>query len=81
MRVIEIDKSNFYYENKYECEAMELIKYFPTYKKNKICQDGVRNLNLKFMFLELFYPVSVCLGLALAIPCVLSRSIAPQFSK
>lgn len=31
------------------------------------------------MFLELFYPVTACLGLALAIPCVFSRSIVPFF--
>lgn len=32
------------------------------------------------MFLELFYPVTVGLGLALAIPCVIARSIIPLFS-
>jgi hypothetical protein len=38
-------------------------------------------MNLKFLFVKLVYPVTVCLGLTLAIPCILSRSIAPIFSK
>jgi hypothetical protein len=33
------------------------------------------------MFLKLVYPVVVCLGLALAIPCIISRSVMPFLSK
>lgn len=43
----------------------------------RICQNGLRNMDLKFMFLKLIYPIVVCVGLALAIPCILSKSIAP----
>jgi E3 ubiquitin-protein ligase MARCH6 len=46
----------------------------------KICQDGIRNIDLKYMLFKLIYPVTVCLGLALSVPCVLSRSIAPLLS-
>jgi len=45
----------------------------------RICQDGVRNIDLKFMFTKLIYPVTMTLGLVLAIPCILSKSIAPVF--
>ncbi len=42
-----------------------------------ICQHGFRDVNLKYIFAKVFYPVMVCSGLALAIPCILSRSVAP----
>ena len=48
---------------------------------DRIFQDGFRNIDLKFMFAKLIYPITNVLGLALAIPCILSRSIAPLFSK
>jgi len=44
---------------------------------DRVCLNGFRNIDLKFIFLHLFYPCVVCIGLALAIPCVLSRSIVP----
>ncbi|CAF0717397.1 unnamed protein product [Brachionus calyciflorus] len=47
---------------------------------DRLCQDGIRNINLKFMFLKLIYPVTICLGSALAIPYVISRSIFPIFT-
>ena len=40
----------------------------------------IRNIDLKFIFVRLFYPVMVCIGLTLAIPCILSRSLAPLIS-
>lgn len=42
-----------------------------------ICRMPIRNIDLKFIFVRLFYPVMVCIGLTLAIPCILSRSLAP----
>lgn len=46
-----------------------------------ICQNGFRNIDLKFIFLRLFYPVLICIGLALTIPCILSRSGAPLITQ
>lgn len=46
---------------------------------DRVFQDGFRNIDLKFMFLKVVYPITICLGLALSIPCILSRSIAPLF--
>ena len=47
----------------------------------QIFQDGFRNINLVYIFTHLFYPVVFCLGVALSIPCIISRSIAPLFGK
>jgi len=44
-----------------------------------ILQNGFRNIDLKFIIFKLFYPVNVCIGCSLAIPCILSRSVAPLF--
>lgn len=43
----------------------------------KVCQEGLRNLNLRFMFFNLVYPVVVCLGTTLAVPHILAKSVAP----
>ncbi|RNA37476.1 E3 ubiquitin- ligase MARCH6 [Brachionus plicatilis] len=48
---------------------------------DRLCQDGLRNINLKFMFLRLIYPITVWLGSSLAIPYVISRSIFPMLTK
>lgn len=45
-----------------------------------ICQNGFREVNLKFIFTKVFYPVMVCLGLTLAIPCIIARSFAPMIT-
>lgn len=45
----------------------------------RIFQDGFRNINLVYIFTHLFYPVVFCLGVALSIPCIISRSIVPLF--
>ncbi len=47
----------------------------------KILQNGFRNIDLKFIILKLFYPVTVCIGCSLAVPCIFSRSLAPLISK
>lgn len=47
---------------------------------DRICQDGVRNINLKFMLVKLVYPITTWLGSALAIPYIISRGIFPLFT-
>jgi len=47
----------------------------------RIYNDGFRNINLNFILKELAAPCIMWLGLALAIPYVISHSIAPIFVK
>lgn len=42
-------------------------------------RDGIRDMQLMFIFKELAAPVIVCFGLALAIPYVLSHTFVPIF--
>lgn len=42
-------------------------------------RDGIRDMHLSFVFMELALPVIVCLGFALAIPYVMAYSIMPLF--
>ncbi|ENN76540.1 hypothetical protein YQE_06991, partial [Dendroctonus ponderosae] len=42
-------------------------------------RDGIRDMHLSFVFMELALPVIVCLGFALAIPYVMAYSIIPLF--
>ena len=43
----------------------------------KVYQQGLRNMNLKFIMFELCLPVLVCLGLILAVPHVIAKSVVP----
>lgn len=45
----------------------------------RVYRDGIRDMNLSFVFKELAMPVVVCFGFALAIPYVLAYSIVPMF--
>jgi E3 ubiquitin-protein ligase MARCH6 len=47
---------------------------------DRVCQNGLRNMNLKFTILELFLPVVKFFGFALAFPYVLSKTVAPLLS-
>ncbi|KAH8019966.1 hypothetical protein HPB51_023631 [Rhipicephalus microplus] len=42
-------------------------------------QDGVRQLNLRLVVMDLVVPVVVVLGLALAVPYLLATSLVPAF--
>lgn len=42
-------------------------------------RDGIRDMQLGFIFKELAVPVIVCFGLSLAIPYVIAYSIVPLF--
>lgn len=44
-------------------------------------QDGVRQLNLRLVVLDLVVPVVVVLGLALAVPYLLATSLVPAFGQ
>ncbi|GFO07122.1 E3 ubiquitin-protein ligase march6 [Plakobranchus ocellatus] len=43
----------------------------------RVYNDGMRNLNMKFIMTQICLPVSTCLGLALAVPYVIAYSIVP----
>ncbi|XP_059140902.1 E3 ubiquitin-protein ligase MARCHF6-like [Physella acuta] len=43
----------------------------------RVYNDGMRNLNMRFIMVEICLPVSTCLGLALAVPYVIAYSIVP----
>lgn len=47
----------------------------------QVYNDGMRNLNMKFIMVEICLPVSTCLGLALAVPYVIAYSIVPALGK
>ncbi|CAG9773166.1 unnamed protein product [Ceutorhynchus assimilis] len=42
-------------------------------------RDGIRDMNLTFIFKELAFPVIICFGFALAVPYVLAYSFVPIF--
>ncbi|CAA9997117.1 unnamed protein product [Nesidiocoris tenuis] len=42
-------------------------------------RDGFRNMQLKFVLIELAYPVIACLAIFLAVPYVVAHSIVPIF--
>ncbi|XP_037556386.1 E3 ubiquitin-protein ligase MARCHF6-like [Dermacentor silvarum] len=46
---------------------------------DEMYQDGVRQLNLRLVVLDLVVPVVVVLGLALAVPYLLATSLVPAF--
>lgn len=43
----------------------------------RVYNDGMRNLNMKFIMMQICLPVSICLGMALALPYVIAYSIVP----
>ncbi|BFZ13209.1 hypothetical protein BsWGS_16248 [Bradybaena similaris] len=43
----------------------------------RVYNDGMRNLNMRFIMTQICMPVSTCLGLALAVPYVIAHSIVP----
>ncbi|GFR79088.1 E3 ubiquitin-protein ligase MARCH6 [Elysia marginata] len=43
----------------------------------RVYNDGMRNLNMRFIMSQICLPVSTCLGLALAVPYVIAYSIIP----
>ncbi|RUS79521.1 hypothetical protein EGW08_012719 [Elysia chlorotica] len=43
----------------------------------RVYNDGMRNLNMRFIMSQICLPVSTCLGLALAVPYVIAYSIVP----
>ncbi|XP_066159139.1 E3 ubiquitin-protein ligase MARCHF6 isoform X1 [Euwallacea fornicatus] len=45
----------------------------------RVYRDGIRDMNLQFVFKELALPVIVCQGFALAVPYVIAYSIVPMF--
>lgn len=45
----------------------------------RVYRDGIRDMNLQYVFKELAMPVIVCLGFALAVPYVVAYSIVPLF--
>jgi E3 ubiquitin-protein ligase MARCH6 len=45
----------------------------------QVYQQGLRNVNLKYVMVELCLPVVVCLGLILAVPHIIAKSIVPAF--
>ncbi|CAL1539973.1 unnamed protein product [Lymnaea stagnalis] len=45
----------------------------------RVYNDGMRNLNMKFIMVHICLPVSTCLGMALAVPYVLAYSVVPAF--
>uniref|UniRef100_A0A2C9LZL1 RING-type E3 ubiquitin transferase n=1 Tax=Biomphalaria glabrata TaxID=6526 RepID=A0A2C9LZL1_BIOGL len=47
----------------------------------RVYNDGMRNLNMKFIMVHICLPVSTCLGMALAVPYVIAHSIVPAFGK
>lgn len=42
-------------------------------------RDGIRDMNLSFIFKELAAPVIICFGLALSIPYIITYSFVPLF--
>ncbi|KAG5885923.1 hypothetical protein JTB14_010952 [Gonioctena quinquepunctata] len=42
-------------------------------------RDGIRDMNLTFIFKELAAPVIICFGLALSIPYIIAYSVVPIF--
>jgi hypothetical protein len=55
--------------------------YFTIQFLLQIYNNGIRNINLNFIIRELAAPCIAWLGLALAMPYVMSQSIVPLFSK
>ncbi|GAB6030401.1 E3 ubiquitin-protein ligase march6 [Chamberlinius hualienensis] len=47
----------------------------------QVYQDGLRNINIRFILRRLMLPVVVTLGLALAVPYVIVHSFIPLFGK
>ncbi|KAH9515679.1 E3 ubiquitin-protein ligase march6 [Bulinus truncatus] len=46
----------------------------------RVYNDGIRNLNMKFIMVQICLPVSTCLGMALAVPYVIAHSLVPAFA-
>jgi len=44
----------------------------------QLYEDGLRNMNLKFIFTNLFLPVCSTLGLALAVPYIVAYDLVPR---
>jgi E3 ubiquitin-protein ligase MARCH6 len=45
----------------------------------RVCQDGLRQIDLKFIAFNLFLPVAQTLAYCLTLPCVLVKSFIPLF--
>lgn len=45
----------------------------------RVCQDGLRQIDLKFITFDLFSPVAQALAYCLTVPCVIARSFLPLF--
>jgi len=52
-----------------------MFVYFQVYN------DGLRNMNLKFILYKLCFPVIAVLGMSLSLPYVIARSVVPLLGK